>query len=277
MRAPLHPAWIWLPPCTALALMTLILASGTNHALFLLLNRGGHVLGETAWLHLTMLGDGAMALTFVLPCIRRAPRCFWAALTAALIAGLWTQVTKQFIDVPRPLAVFDAAAFFHTGPAYRAVSFPSGHAAAAFAVAGIGVMGLASGTLARVLLVVAASLVSLSRIMVGVHWPVDVLWGMLGGWIGAWSGLALHGRWRWRTHGVGGLLAGLLLAGMAASLLVSRHIGIPAVMPMQRVIASVSLAWGLWEIAAMLPWRRWRGGAKPVPKGGVIEREAADG
>jgi len=277
MRAPLHPAWIWLPPCMALALMTLILATGTNHALFLLLNRGGQVLGETAWLHLTMLGDGAMALTFVLPCIRRAPRCFWAALTAALIAGLWTQVTKQFIDVPRPLAVFDAGGFFHAGPAYRAVSFPSGHAAASFALAGIGVMGLASGTLPRVLLLAAASLVSLSRIMVGVHWPVDILWGMLGGWIGAWSGLALHGRLRWRTHGVGGLLAGLLLVGMAASLLVSRHIGIPAVMPMQRVIASVSLAWGLWEIAWMLPWRRRRGGVTPAPKAGVIEREAADG
>jgi len=277
MRAPLHSAWIWLPPCTALTLMTLILASGTNHALFLLLNRAGHVLGEAVWLHLTMLGDGAMALTFVLPCIRRAPRCFWAALAAALIAGLWTQATKQFIDVPRPLAVFGAGEFFHAGPAYRAVSFPSGHAAVSFALAGIGVMGLAGGTLPRVLLLAAASLVSLSRIMIGVHWPLDILWGMLGGWIGAWSGLALHGRWRWRTHGAAGLLAGLLLVGMAASLLVSRHIGIPAVMPMQRVIASASLAWGLWEIAWMLPWRRRRGGVKPAAKAGVIEREAADG
>jgi membrane-associated phospholipid phosphatase len=260
MRAPLRPAWVWLPPCVALAALVLILASGSNRPLFLLLNRAGHRLGETVWLHLTLLGDGAIALALVLPCIRRLPRCFWAALAAAVIAALWTQVTKQFVDVPRPLSVFGAGNFFHAGPAYRQVSFPSGHAAAAFAIAGVGVMGAARGTVPRLLLLVLASLVSVSRIVVGVHWPIDVLWGMLGGWIGAWTGLAMYGRWGWRTSGIGGLLAGLLLLAMSASLLVSGHIGIPAVMPMQRLIASVCLVWGAWEMARMLPrpqWRQW--------------------
>ena len=262
MRAPLHPAWVWLPPCAALAATALILATGSNHALFLLLNHAGHALGDHTWLHLTMFGDGAIALALVLPSIRRAPRCFWAALAAAVFAALWTQVTKQFIDVPRPLAVFGAGEFFHAGPAYRQVSFPSGHAAAAFALAGIGVMGLARRNTLRVLFLSLAALVSLSRIMVGVHWPVDVLWGMLGGWIGAWTGLALYARRGWRTSGVAGVLAGLVLLAMAAALLASRHIGIPAVMPMQRVVASVCLVWGAWEIGLMLPWRllrlRWR-------------------
>lgn len=293
MRPPLHPAWVWLPPVAALAAMALVLATGTNRTLFLWLNHAGHLLGTSVWLQLTALGDGAIALAIVLPCIRRAPRCFWAALAAAVFAGLWTQATKQFIDVPRPLAVFGPAEFFHAGPAYRQVSFPSGHAAAAFAIAGIGVMGLAGRTLLRALLVLVAGLVSLSRIMIGVHWPVDVLWGVVGGWCGAWSGLALHGRWRWRTAGPGGVLAGLLLMGMAASLLVSRHIGIPAAMPMQRLIASASLVWGAWEMASMLQWPRWparwrRGGAvgtdaaanagkDAATEGTVIERRTADG
>jgi hypothetical protein len=38
---------------------------------------------------------------------------------------------------------------------------------------------------------------------------------------------------------------------VAASLLVSRHIGIPAVMPAQRVVAAVCLAWGAWEIRCL--------------------------
>lgn len=257
MRAPLHPAWVWLPPVSALAAFGLILASGSNQALFLVLNRAGGVLGERAWLLLTMFGDGAVALVLVLPSIRRAPHCFWAALAAAIFAGLWTQMTKQFVDVPRPLAVFDAGMFFHAGPAYRQVSFPSGHAAAAFAIAGIGIMGLTRRTPARVLLLSMAILVSLSRIMIGVHWPVDILWGMIGGWISAWAGLALHGRSGWGTSGAGGIAAGLLLLGMAASLLVSRHIGIPAVMPLQRVVAATCLLWGAWEMAAMLPWPSW--------------------
>jgi len=257
MRAPLHPAWVWLPPAAALAALVAILASGSNHALFLLLNRAGSVLGEPVWLRLTMFGDGAIAMVLVLPSIRRAPHCFWAALAAAVFAGLWTQVTKQFIDVPRPLAVFGAGEFFHAGPAYRQVSFPSGHAAAAFAIAGIGIMGLARHALVRALLLAMAVLVSLSRIMVGVHWPVDILWGMIGGWTGAWAGLALHGRCGWRTSGIGGLLAGLLLLGMAGGLLVSHHMHIPAVMPLQRTVAGACLLWGAWEIAAMLPWRCW--------------------
>jgi membrane-associated phospholipid phosphatase len=262
MPPSLRSPWVWLPPAIGLALLAVLLASGANLAVFLLLNHAGHPLGAPFWLHLTMLGDGAVALALVLPCIRRAPHCFWAALAAAVFAALWTQVTKQFIDMPRPLASLPADQFFQAGPAYRRVSFPSGHAAAAFAMAGIWIMGAgANGNrsrLLRALLLLLATLVSLSRIMVGVHWPVDVLWGMLGGWLGAWLGLALHARWRWRTSGVGGRLAGLLLSAVAAALLVSRHIGIPAVMPVQRLIGFVCLLWGAREIAAMLPPQWWR-------------------
>jgi membrane-associated phospholipid phosphatase len=255
-----------MPPATGLAAMALLLASGANRTVFLILNHAGHPLGQLFWLHLTMLGDGAVALALVLPCIRRAPRCFWAALAAAVFAALWTQVTKQFVDIPRPLAALPPDQFFQAGPAYRAVSFPSGHAAAAFAMAGIWIMGVSgnerkswsASALVRALLLLLATLVSLSRIMVGVHWPIDILWGMLGGWLGAWLGLALHARRRWRTSSVGGLLAGLLLSGVAASLLVSRHIHIPAVIPVQRLIGCVCLLWGAREIAAMLPPQWWR-------------------
>jgi hypothetical protein len=142
--------------------------------------------------------------------------------------------------------------FHHAGPAYRHVSFPSGHAAAAFAFAGIWVMGTAGKPVWRALALLLAVLVSLSRIMVGVHWPIDVLWGMGGGWMGAWLGLALYRRRGWRTASSGGLFAGLVLLGVAASLLVSRHLGIPAVMPAQRVVGCVCLLWGAWEMGLMV-------------------------
>ena len=249
MPASLRSPWTWLPPAAALALAAVILATGGNRPLFLWLNHRGHVVGDLVWFHLTMLGDGAMALALVLPCIRRAPRLFWAALVAAVVAGLWTQVTKEFIDVPRPLSVLAPWDFHLAGPAYKRVSFPSGHAAAAFALAGIVIMG--SGGKWRGLLFVLAGFVGLSRIMLGVHWPLDVLWGMMGGWLGAWSGLALQARRPWPTAGRGGLLAGAVLMAVAGSLLVSRHIGIPAVMPAQRVVAAVCLAWGAWEIRCL--------------------------
>lgn len=250
---PLRSPLVWLLPATGLALFLLLLATGTDRAVFLALNRAGHLAGSPFWLHLTMLGDGAVALAMVLPCIRRAPHCFWAALAAGVFAALWTQVTKQFIDLPRPLSVLAPGQFYHAGPAYRHVSFPSGHAATAFAFAGIWIMGAAGWLWWRASVLLLAVLVGLSRIMVGVHWPIDVLWGMAGGWLGAWLGLALHARQGWRTDGLGGAVAGLVLLGVAASLLVSRHIGIPAVMPAQRLVGGASLLWGSWELWAMWP------------------------
>lgn len=251
MPTSFRPAWSWLPPAIALVLAGAILATGGNRPLFLWLNHRGHAVDDLVWFHLTMLGDGAVALTLVLPCIRRAPRLFWAALLAAAVAGLWTQGTKQIVDVPRPLSVLAPGDFHLAGPAYRHVSFPSGHAAAAFALAGIWIMGVRWRRRWQVLPFALAGLVGLSRIMLGVHWPLDVLWGMVGGWLGAWSGLALQARWRWPTAGRGGMLAGAVLMAVAAGLLVSRHIGIPAVMPAQRVLGAVCLAWGAWETGCL--------------------------
>jgi membrane-associated phospholipid phosphatase len=253
----MHPdtrsPWTWLPPALALVLLALLAGSAANRSLFVLLNQFGHPLGDALWLHLTMLGDGAVALALVLPSIRRSPRCFWAALIAAVFAALWVQVLKQVVSLPRPLAVLPPELFFQSGPAYRAVSFPSGHAAAIFAIAGIWVMSLPGRTAVRALLLVLAVLVSLSRVMVGVHWPVDILWGMLGGWLGAWSGLALYARYRWKTAGAGGFLAGLVLLLVAAALLVSHHLRIPAVLPLQRALGAICLAWGACEMFLMLP------------------------
>jgi membrane-associated phospholipid phosphatase len=282
MRPPLRSPWTWLPPATALALLALILATRGNQPVFLALNHAGHAVPPLFWLHLTMFGDGAVALALVLPCIRRLPHCFWAALAAAIFAALWTQVTKQFIDMPRPLAALPVDQFYQAGPAYRRVSFPSGHAAAAFAIAGIWVMGVKGKRLLRGLALLLATLVGLSRIMVGVHWPVDVLWGMLGGWLGAGAGLALHGRWEWRSAGAAGLLAGLLLAAVAVSLLVSRHIGIPDVLPAQRLVGCACLLWGGREMARMWPQlRRRRRSARspppPPPRKEAQAREGVDG
>lgn len=253
MRPDTRSPWVWLPPALSLVLLAALATSAANRSVFLLLNRLGHPLGDALWLHLTMLGDGAVALALVLPAIRRSPQCFWAALVAAVVAILWVQVLKQAVSVPRPLAVLAPGLFYQSGPAYRAVSFPSGHAAASFAVAGIWIMSMPGRHLMRAALLALAVLVSLSRVMVGVHWPIDILWGMLGGWLGAWSGLAMYARYQWKTDGPGGFLAGLLLSLVAAALLVSHHVQIPEVLPFQHALGAICLAWGVGEMFLMLP------------------------
>jgi hypothetical protein len=54
------------------------------------------------------------------------------------------------------------------------------------------------------------------------------------------------------------MLAGLVLAAVAASLLVSRHIRIPEVLPAQRLVGCISLLWGGREMMRMLPRLRLR-------------------
>jgi membrane-associated phospholipid phosphatase len=253
MQPPIRSPWTWLPPAVSLLLVVLLAAGAANRAAFVLLNQAGHALGDSLWLHLTMLGDGAVALALVVPAIRRSPRIFWAALIAALFATLWVQVLKQVVSVPRPLAVLPPELFFQSGPAYRAVSFPSGHAAASFAIAGIWIMAVSGRFAVRAGLFVLAALVSLSRVMVGVHWPLDILWGMLGGWLGAWCGLSLYARYQWKTAGAAGFLAGVLLLMVAAALLVSDHVHIPEVLPLQRALGAVCLCWGALEMFLMIP------------------------
>jgi membrane-associated phospholipid phosphatase len=245
-------SWHWMPPLVALLLFALVAASGSNQPLFLRLNLAGGALGERFWMPLTMLGDGAVVLALVLPCIRRSPRCFWAALVAALIAGCWVQAFKHAVPLPRPPAVFGAGQFHLGGPAYRGVSFPSGHAAAIFALVGIWVMGLAPRPIVRVLLLGLAALVGLSRVMVGVHWPLDVLWGMLGGWMAALAGLALYPRLGWGSSGRAGLAAGGVLLAVAGALLFSHHLGMPEVLPLQRALGAVCLVWGAIDMLQMV-------------------------
>jgi threonine/homoserine/homoserine lactone efflux protein len=81
---------------------------------------------------------------------------------------------------------------------------------------------------------------------------------MLCGWAAAWTGLALYTRWGWRTSGIGGVAAGVVLLAVAGALLVSRHIGIPEVLPLQRTLGAVCLVWGAWEMIRMLPLVQWR-------------------
>jgi len=64
-------------------------------------------------------------------------------------------------------------------------SFPSGHAAGAFAVAAFVTFELAVHPLAKIALFVIAAGIALSRVVLGVHFPSDVLAGALLGVVAA--------------------------------------------------------------------------------------------
>jgi len=152
---------------------------------------------DLLFLAVTLLGHGVAVVVIALPLIFvwDRPR-FWRVVGLAVIAlaagGLLVQLIKWGVARPRPLADADLV-----GAGVRALidlksnSFPSGHAQTAAGAAVI--FGLLYRRLLLILpLCLLAALVALSRVYLGVHFPLDVLAGFAlgaGVSLGAWFGL----------------------------------------------------------------------------------------
>jgi undecaprenyl-diphosphatase len=104
-----------------------------------------------------------------------------SALVAAGVAMVANQVVAHVWDRPRPFTTHEAATHLLTAPSPDP-SFPSDHAAAAFAIA---FCVLAFSRWAGAGFLAAATLIGVSRIALGMHYPSDVLAGTLVGWAAA--------------------------------------------------------------------------------------------
>jgi membrane-associated phospholipid phosphatase len=129
-------------------------------------------------------------------CRRKLPAAAIAALAAAGIAGIVVEIMKAIFDRARP-PLADPA-LDPVGPLPGTASFPSGHAAGAFAAA-VAVC-VFYPRLRKPLLALAAT-IALSRVYLGVHFATDVLAGsVLGVGIGLATGHAVR-RARGATRG----------------------------------------------------------------------------
>ena len=228
---------LWLLPVVALGLAGLLWAGDANVTLFRLINGISARTGAAPWPLLTILGDTAVAIALLTPLALRRPDLAWAIALGAIPATLMVHGFKPFFEVPRPPAVLDATSFTVIGPAHRSNAFPSGHTTTAFLAAGL----LCLHHRGRAIWLTAlplAVLAGLSRAVVGVHWPLDILIGAAGGWVSAVLGTTLAARWTWgRRPAVHAALVTIGL-GCAVALLAGLKTGYPTAMPLQRAIGS---------------------------------------
>jgi len=241
---PSHFAWpaFVLPALCALA-ATIVWLGGLNQPLFLFLQPLTRHLPDVVWAFITdqagllSLAAWATLLLLVRPAIS-------AAILFACPAGLiFVRGLKFVVSADRPQQLLSADMIHIIGRELSSLSFPSGHTAAAFTAASAALHMLPQPLRRRWWLpaVALASLVGISRIAVGAHWPVDVLGGAAIGWlIGLTGALAAHHWPVWRRpHG----LLMLAIIGLGAGIArVTLDSGYPSVELFGRLLGIAAIA-----------------------------------
>lgn len=161
--------------------------------IFILINSHHTIIFDKFFLIISQFGNGwiavPLAAAFIIAMTQRtylAKALVYAAI-AGTLAGVTNTQIKRAVHRPRPIIYFEKQSLpgggrsivydVHiVGRGWRQNSFPSGHAATAFAAATI-LAVLYGGWFS--LGFIPAALVAYSRIYMGVHFPFDVLAGAL--------------------------------------------------------------------------------------------------
>lgn len=153
-----------------LALM--LAASGSNQVLFTALHHAAHSLPAVGWRLLSMAGEWTLVIALLLWRAARQPEQL-PRFMLALVLGIAAAIgLKAGFAVPRPPLVLPAGSVQLLDVLPANGSFPSGHAIAVALLCGLLLKGGGVALQAGGLLLV--SLVALSRLAIGVHWPLDV-------------------------------------------------------------------------------------------------------
>jgi len=147
-----------------------------NRPIFSALNGLHSPWSDQVWLALTTTGDGFILALILGAFLLVNPRVTVLGLGLILASSACVHAIKWALPLPRPV---EALEWIHVvGPVLRHGSFPSGHSASAFAAA-IAIASYWRSSTGTALVLVGASLISVSRIFVGAHFPLDVLAGTI--------------------------------------------------------------------------------------------------
>ena len=258
-RWPRLLSWSWLAPISFAICLGLAWLPGADVAVFSWINGFSRVTGEGLWANLTILGDGLVLMVLIIPFAIYNPRWAWAMLVAGGLTGLAVRAGKALLVVDRPLNVLPPESFILIGDDLTSRAFPSGHAAGALTMAAVLVVSVRSQAL-RAALLLGFLLVAISRVVVGAHWPSDVMAGALLGWLCGLGGLRIIENWQWVGSRPAQLAVMTVLSGCAVALLFHES-GYPSANTLQYVIA-VSLL-----LLAVIGWFRASRGAGVAKRG----------
>jgi membrane-associated phospholipid phosphatase len=229
---------------------------------FISLNLALSMWPPRVWSNLTLLGEAWVLLFMLSPLLIWRPRAWAAILGSVPVAAMISAIGKHLAGIPRPRAVLDEYHFVVIGNSLSAHnSFPSGHAIVAFTAA-IAVLatlvpqprGWSQWSLLATGILVAAT-ISLSRVAVGAHWPLDLLAGAAVGWVAGLCGATLAARyqrwWRFALDTPGRYVLGTVIA-LASLEFMQRALSDPFDGPVLWISALSAMTTSLWLMSGLL-------------------------
>jgi len=150
-------------------------ANELNQSIFLFINNLTPISFLPFWNFLTLFGDGLTCGCILLIIYSKNKNYAVKTTFLILIISVFIQLLKEFFNFPRPLGIYSVNDIQHIGNILTSRSFPSGHAATIFTL----LLSLNVFNNKRFIYYkyILASIIAISRIMVGAHWLSDILVG----------------------------------------------------------------------------------------------------
>lgn len=134
-------------------------------------------------LFITTMADGFFIVLFMLYTQKKKKRTISSGFIIFIIVTILVQVIKEMINAPRPIKVFPEDSINLYGILLTKNSFPSGHSAAAFFLARLMTWKRKEFKVHFIWIFFGIN-AALSRVVIGVHFPIDVFIGSLIGYYG---------------------------------------------------------------------------------------------
>ena len=162
---------------------------------------------RTFFENITQLGDALILMPIISFLIIWKPQV-WAGFFGVIPLGAFLSIGgKYWAAMPRPGAVLDPAIYTAVGGLNNYNSLPSGHTLSIFAMMTVFILVLIPTPQNKIHLslwglgMLVAAFIGISRVAVGVHWPLDIVAGAALGYLAGVSGVILTQRysrwWRW--------------------------------------------------------------------------------